>query len=157
MSVWVTLYSCFLDCCFLSCFQDLFRKGEKEGVEVEQWRTGSIWAEVQAREKSGLTRGFPRLPRSQGKRNWSVNLWTWFVGWLWALIAVISSLPRINPTLRGEQGEELSDGRTNRCHWQLFGFSLKVQRGKDHLAAISSGVHLGWISEAMRCTQKGDS
>ena len=36
------LYFCFLDCCFLSCFQDLFRKGEKEGVEVGGGGQGSI-------------------------------------------------------------------------------------------------------------------
>ena len=81
-----------------------------------------------------------------------LNLICWLA--VSSLIAVISSLLRRNPTLGGEQGEESSDGRTNRCHWQLFGFSLKVWRGKDHLAASSSGVHLGWISEAVRCTQK---
>lgn len=39
-------------------------------------------------------------------------------------------------------------------HWQPLA-SLKVREVKTTWLPSSSGVHLGWISEAMRCTQKG--
>lgn len=151
VNVWLALYFYFIALLFIVMLLGSTWKGSKGKGYTGSWGWRSR-EHMGMKERSGLTSGFPsRLPRSQGNRNWRVNLWTWFE----PLSQVIPfsryySIPLRTSVPCWEQTQLWEGSWRRSCQMGeqrdpagSFSLSLKAGGVKDHLIASSMVVHLG--------------